>query len=261
MLFRSEQEGAPVTDPLVLGLVETRVGAPLTQTSVRESITHLMSLGRFEDVQVVQEPVPGGLRARYLLVPLHQVDRLEFRGTLGLSEGDLRRTVTERFGAAPSAGRAADVQATLEAFYRSRGYTAARVGAKIEEFHNPDRATMVFDVQSGARARVATIEVNGAMGADRASLLSDVGLKVGDAYDADALQRAIERHENALRARGYYQARAAHSVMFDAGGTAVVTLLVDRGPMVTLAFEGDAIPDADRERLVPVRARSEEAHL
>ena len=59
-----EQEGARVTDPLVLGLVETRVGAPLTQTSVRESITHLMSLGRFEDVQVVQEPVPGGLRDR-----------------------------------------------------------------------------------------------------------------------------------------------------------------------------------------------------
>ena len=251
-----EQEGARVTDPLVLGLVETRVGTALTAAEVRESITHLMSLGRFEDVQVSQEPTAGGIRARYVLVPLHQVDRVEFRGALGLSEGDLRRTVTERFGNAPSAGRAGDVQGTLEAFYRARGYTAARVAATIEEFHNPDRATMVFDVQSGPRARVGTIEVNGAMGPDRAALLSDVGIKVGDAYDTDALQRGVERHEASLRARGYYQARTTHSVAFDPSGTAVVTLLVDRGPLVTLAFEGDAIPDTDRERLVPIRAEA-----
>ena len=29
---------------------------------------------------------------------------------------------------------------------------------------------------------------------------------------------------------------------------------IDRGPMVSVAFAGDPLPEADRERLVPVRA-------
>jgi outer membrane protein assembly factor BamA len=78
------QEGQPVADRLILGLIETRAGAPLSMRAVRESIAHLMSLNRFEDVQVSSDPVPGGVRVRYVLVPRHPVDRLEFRGTLGL---------------------------------------------------------------------------------------------------------------------------------------------------------------------------------
>ncbi len=80
---------------------------------MRETIAHLMSLNRFEDVQAFQEPVPGGVRLRYVLVPIHPVDRVEFRGTLGLPEGDLRRVVTERFGAAPSAARAEEAAQVL----------------------------------------------------------------------------------------------------------------------------------------------------
>ena len=31
-------------------------------------------------------------------------------------------------------------------------------------------------------------------------------------------------------------------------------MTVDRGPLVSVAFAGDPLPEADRERLVPVRA-------
>jgi len=104
--IRVEQEGQVVSDPLILGLIETKAGAPLSVADVRESITHLTSLTRFEDVQVFEETGASGVRLRYVLFPIHAVDRLEFRGTLGLPEADLRHAVTDRFGPAPPAARA-----------------------------------------------------------------------------------------------------------------------------------------------------------
>ncbi len=82
--IRVEQEGQVVTDRLITGLIETRVGEPL---SMRE---------RARDDRAPDEPEPvrgragrtrsrcaGGVRLRYVLVPVHPVDRVEFRGTLG----------------------------------------------------------------------------------------------------------------------------------------------------------------------------------
>src|SRR4051794_1378670 len=88
-----QQEGEAVTDPLVLSLVQTRAGLPLSMADVRETITHLISLTRYEDVQVFEEPAAGGVRLRYALMPVHEVDRIEFRGMPGISEDVLRRAV------------------------------------------------------------------------------------------------------------------------------------------------------------------------
>ena len=65
-------EGRPTTDAAVLSVLETRVGQPLSVAAVRESIAHLYSLGRFDDVRVDASEVGGGRVAlRYDLSPLH----------------------------------------------------------------------------------------------------------------------------------------------------------------------------------------------
>src|SRR5829696_3531138 len=74
-----EQEGQPVTDPLVRGLIETTVGEPLSMRDVRGTVEHLMNLQRFENVEPSAEPVANGVRVRYVLFPTHPVDRVEFR--------------------------------------------------------------------------------------------------------------------------------------------------------------------------------------
>jgi hypothetical protein len=102
-------EGVPSTEPALTDLIENRIGQPLLMHEVRDSITHLFSLGRFQDVQVAAEPADGGVRVRFDLIPIHAVERVEFTGDLGLSEGLLRRTVGDRFGAKPPLGRVADV--------------------------------------------------------------------------------------------------------------------------------------------------------
>ena len=251
---RIEQEGRAVTDRLITGLVETTVGEALSMRDVRETITHLTSLNRFDDVQVFEEAAEGGVRIRYILVPAHPVDRMEFRGMLGLSEADLRRDMTDRFGEAPSAGRAEEVADALRALYRDRGYPQAVVTTRIEETHDPDRATMAFVIRAGRRAMISRVDIDEVDATDRSVPPGDVAVRVGDPYDDEAIQRELTAYGGELRARGYYEATAAHTVAFAQDGTARVTIVVDRGPLVVVEFAGDPLPEADRERLVPVRA-------
>jgi len=248
---RVEQEGVVVTDPLILSLIETKPGMPLSVAAMREAITHLMSLTLYEDVQVYQEPAGGGVRLRYVLFPIHAVDRVEFRGMLGLPEGDLRRAIAERFGPAPPASRAEDVVQALRLVYRDRGYLQPRIAPGVEITHNPDRASLVLQIDSGPRAVIRSIEFDA--GPDDRAVFANTGIGAGQPYDAAAVQAQLQKYETALRGRGYYEARATHTVDY-AGNGAIVRAAIDRGPHVSVAFSGDPLPEADRDRLVPIQA-------
>lgn len=248
-----EQEGRAVTDPLITGLIETRPGTSLSMKDVRETIEHLNGLQRFNDVQVFTTGVTGGVSVRYVLVPMHTVQQVEFRGELGLSEGELRQAMTERYGSLPSPGRANDVANMLQGLYRERGYAQATVTPRIEEFHNPDRATLIFSVTAGPRAALQRVDVDGIEGADRAALLSELAIRVGQPYDSDQVRQRIEKYEIQLRSRGYYEARVTHSAEFTADRGAILMITVDRGPLVSIVFSGDPLPPSVREQLVPIR--------
>jgi len=254
-----QQEGEAVKDPLVLSLLQTRPGMPLAIADVRESITHLISLTRYEDVQVYEDAAPGGVRLRYLLVPVHLVDRLEFRGTLGIPEDTLRRVVVQRFGTAPVASRADEVARALQTVYRERGYVQASIMPRIEITHKPDRATMVLDINAGPRPMIRDIVTNSDNPADRGAL-GGSGIGVGQLYDPATIDAQLEKYQAALRARGFYEAQTSHSADLEptagGGAGATVHIMIDRGPHVSVAFSGDPIPEAERERLVPIRAEA-----
>jgi outer membrane protein insertion porin family len=251
-----EQEGRPVTDPAILTLIETTVGKPLDVRDVRESIAHLASLDRFDDVPVYREDVPGGIRVRYVLVPSHPVDRIEFRGNVGVSEDDLRRVIRDRFASTvPQARRIDEVVEVLKAAYGSRGYPNAMITPRIEEFHNPDRATMVFEIQAGTRMTIRRVTVDQL---DQTSANVAVGapnVREGQPYDAERIDAELARYTTNMRERGYFEARASHTAEFTPQG-ADVTLHVSRGPHVTIAFTGDPIPSGERDRLVPIRSEA-----
>jgi outer membrane protein insertion porin family len=250
---RVEQEGQVVTDPQILNLVETKVGEPLSMADVRESINHLIGLDRFDDVPVYQEPAAGGIRLRYVLMPLHPIDRLAFRGTTGIDADELRRIVTQRFGVAPAASRADAVIELLQATYHARGYAEPMISSHVEPTHMPDRATLVFDVNAGMRLAVKDVTFDQVDPRERAVLSGLAPLRTGRPYDADAIDKQLQQYVDGLHTRGYYEARASHTVDFQAGG-AVVMVQVVRGPKVTVKFEGDPLPIKDLDRLVPIKA-------
>ena len=92
---------------------------------------------------------------------MRAADRVEFRGSLGLSETLLRDSVTERFGRTPAPGRAQEVARALEKLYEDRGYFRVSIRPGSAELHNPERTILTFDIDAGPQARVGEIEVIG----------------------------------------------------------------------------------------------------
>ena len=254
--IRSEREGRPVVDPAITGLIETAVGQPLSMRQVRETIAHLVNLNLFDDVQVLSEPSGrGGVRLTYRLMPAHPVDRVEFRGMLGLPEGDLRRAVEDRFGEIPRAAQVENVAALLRTLYRDRGYPTASVSGEVVPTHDPDRATLVMNVQAGPRPVIVDVQLT-QLDAEEQGLLDErPALRTDAPYEKAAVDRELQRWTDRMRGRNYYEARASHGVLFPPDG-AVLSVSVSRGPRVTVAFTGDSLTESERERLVPIRAEA-----
>jgi outer membrane protein insertion porin family len=246
-----EQEGQRVADPVVLNLLETRVGQPLSMVDVRTTYDHLYNLRRFDDIQTSAEPVAGGVRVRYTLVPSHPIDRIDFRGDVALSESDLRRVVTDRYGRSPNPARASAAAVTLQSEFRRRGYPAASVAARLEATHNPHRATLVFDVNAGRRARIAEVQFVRIDPDETNAPLAMPVIRSGEAYDPDKVQQELDRWEQRMRAQGFYEARATSGANMSDDAHLRVSVL--RGPRVVVEFAGDPLPDKERERLVPIR--------
>jgi outer membrane protein assembly factor BamA len=246
-------EGVPSTDPALIDLVETPVGRPLSMAAVRASIAHLYSLGRFQDVQVEAiDAADGVVELRYNLVAVRAVDRMEFRGTLGLSEGRLRDTLAERFGRAPQPGRAAEVVRALEQLYQDNGYFRVSIRPNSTELQNPPRTILMFDIEAGPQARVGAIEVVGEPQATREAVLQRLSVATGRVYERQRLDERLADYARRLKSRGYLRAVASQMARIsDDGGTADLRLDIQSGPIVSVSFEGDALPGDRRSELVP----------
>lgn len=247
-------EGAPVSEPALLDLIQLQTGQLLTVDAVRESITHLYSLGRYQDIRVSGTPTTaGGVDLRVDVVPIHGVSGLQFDGNLGLSAGLLRDTITERYGGRPSAARAGDAAVLLQGLYRDRGYLQATVEAAAEERHDPDRTVLTFTIDAGPRAVIAEAAVVGDAQTTPASLLRTLRASRGEPYEAPALQRRLDEFVAGLRRRGYYEASASLLPAVSADRRTVnLTVDVTAGPRVVVRYDGDRLPAERLRELVPV---------
>jgi len=246
-------DGTPTTEAALIDLIETRPGQNLTLAAVRESIAHLYSLARFQDVQVEAIDGSGGaIELRYNLVAIRAVDKVDFRGSLGLSEGLLRDTVAERFGRTPQPGRAQEVTRELERLYQDRGYFRASIRPGSAELHDPERTILTFDIDAGPQARVGEIAVVGTPRASREELLGRLDVAPGRAYQREQLNARLTDYANRLKKRGYLQAEASQTArLSEDGRVADLTIDVESGPTVTVRFEGDQLPADRRNELVP----------
>jgi outer membrane protein insertion porin family len=246
-------EEVQLRDPLLLNLVDTKPNAPLSMAEVRESIVHLMAMGRYQDVRVDAEPQGAGVVLTYTLIPLHVVRRLDFRGELGLSESEVRSAVVERFGATPRATQAREIVAALEQLYADRGYMKAQITPREVVDHRSETTDLIFDVAAGRRARLLSVDVQATPPSETAAARERVGVAAGDPYDPSTLQRRITSYRDALRARGFYEATVVSRPRPTPETDQVaLTVSVDRGPLVRVEFTGD-VPETNRDELVPIQ--------
>jgi outer membrane protein insertion porin family len=250
-------EGRETTDATLVSVLETRVGQPLSMAAVRESIAHLYSLGRFDDVRVDATAV-GEVRValRYELSPLHPITSIKFAGNVnapGVDTGQMRQAVVSRYGTSPPFGRAEELTQVVIDVLRQRGYLRPEVQPRAEFAHAPDRATLVFMIDPGPRAIIGSIEIAGPPTVSRPALLDRLGLSEGAVYNQESLNARIERYVAEQRKEGFYESRlVATPTVIDDGRKVNLTLTVSPGSHVRVVFTGDPLPADRRADLVPI---------
>lgn len=246
--------GQLVVDPQVLSLIAQRVGAPCDLVAIRESVFHLVNLGRYDDVRVEAVAAGDGVALAFALVPRRTVGAIRFQGRLGLSERALRQTLDPRLGEDPTPARLAAAERAIAQTLADRGYLRASVASSIVDLpQTDDRSEIVFEVEAGSEARIARIDVD----IDDATHLPDVaarlGLVVGSRYDKAVVDRRLERELRGLRERGFLEAQLSAEAADQGEGMLVVAVVAHIGPVVEVRFEGDGLPRDVRDAQVPVR--------
>lgn len=251
---RVDLAGVPVSETSVLELIETRVGEPLAMRNVRGTIDHLVGLGRFEDVRVLTSLSDQGVVLRWLLIPVKRITRVRVVGNSVLSSSAVRDELSDRFGAQPSANRIADMVSRLQSFYAERGFPEASILPRLEG-ENAAQSDLVLTIEAGTRVTVVSATVTGTPLDSEAEVVRELRLGAGRPFNQVLIDERIAAYEESLRDRGYYQARVrvSHTPATD-GRSVAVTVSVEPGPHVSLAFTGDPSPANDFERLVPIRA-------
>jgi len=244
--------GQVVRDARLEGLVEIQPGQPLGMAAVRETIVHLMGMGRFIDVQVSAFEDGERVRVAFDLVPLRQSRRVVFTGELGLPEDTLRAFVADRFGPSPLPSRAADIARALEELLADHGFLRATVERPERDAATAD-GDLVFRVLSGVRALVRTVSYRADDPEDALDMEARVPLRTGSFLDRAGLRRRLDDTVERWRARGYYEARADAAIEESATGDAVdVTITFVRGPKVTVSVRDNALTAKQLAELVPV---------
>ena len=249
--MRVEVAGQPLLDPAVLDLIETRVGEPLTMPRLRATIDHLVGLGRFEDVRVFAAPAEQAVTIRWQLTPVRRIALVSVTGDAVFSEREIRAELSERYGFQPSTIRVPDLVSGLQSYYAERGYRHATILPRLEDTGPvPERVELVLSIQAGARTTIGDATVSGTPLGPVPGLLKKLAVQRGRPFDGPAIDARVAAYEEELHGLGYYEARVRHNTVFAADGeTVTIAIEVEPGPHVRVAFEGDPLPESERDAL------------
>ena len=234
-------EKRPETSAPLLALVDIKPGDRLTVDSLRRAAARLLQLPRFQDVRVLADEQPSGIRLVFDLVPSHPIYKVEFHGEPGVAPADLENAVRDHFTGLPGLTEVREVEDVVRRYLSNEGFRSAEVGTTVVQVHDPDRATLMVNVTAGPRTVIAGLRlVRGTSSLSEEEVFRRLDLAVGQPFRLRALLVAETRLRSDLRGEGFYKANVQHQLQFAPDDSQVDVLLnVEAGPRVRLQKEGD----------------------
>ena len=212
-------DGAGV-DAGVLELVETRLGEPLGMQAVRDTIDHLVGLGRYDDVRLSAAAAPDGMGVvlTWVVRPIQRIVRTSTTGGGDLASRALRTAVDAGFGGEPPASRAPQFASAVATYYRDHGYRAAAVTPNLVATQDEGAVALVLQIDPGPRTTIGAATVVGSPLEPEARILARLAVNPGRPYDSVELQERIRAYENDLRGQGHYLATVRETTTFSDAG-------------------------------------------
>lgn len=244
--IRVEYLGARTIDPdRVRATMATQVGQPFLRSNAEEDVRSLFATGDVDNVRILTEPVPGGVRVIVELETRGAVGEIAFVGNTRINTTRLRReadNVQVRGPLVDSELQAA--RRAIEDLYAKRGFGAARVSYRIDPIEQEGFSRVTFVIDEGDRSLVSRIRFEGNPSVrDRdlrsaittkkrgwLSFITGSGRTSDSQLDEDA--RAIER---VYQERGFLEANVIDIRREDIGRERTgLVFVINEGPVYTV---------------------------
>jgi outer membrane protein assembly complex protein YaeT len=247
-----EERGTVEENPAHLPL---QPGQPYRSATVRESIRELYRSGKYDDIEALAFPEPGGVRVEFRVRENYYIDVVRVNGLRSpqneaLALASLRLRVGEPF----QESGLREALARLREALQTMGFYEADIRTQRVPHLSTRQMDVLVHVEAGPRATIGPIDVRALDARPVNDLARRSKLKSGGRLRTGTLDRAAERIRNYLVKKGHYGARvSARRGEYDPASRAVpVTLEVYTGPTLAVRVEGAKISEGTLKKLVPV---------
>lgn len=234
--------------------IEIEVGKPLTELDVRHTLRNLQATGIASEIELYSREVEGGVVAILVFRAATLVEKVQFSGTSNLSRSALQGAVPQKEGQPLSEEKVLQGVQSLERLLGRAGYFEGKVRLDVATDEIRRRATITYDVESGIRATVRTIEFDHDTDPFAPALLAQqLRLAPGRPYRPDRARGDAERLQRFLVGKGYALARVDRPVeSYDAESHTVKLVFPIRvGPKFELVVVGAERKTLQRKGLLP----------
>jgi len=253
-----------------LGVVAQKTGEPYSQAKVGASVAALKAEG-FDKVVVNVVPEISGLRVDFILEPAYYLGMVDFQGaTKSFSYKRLLQVVNLQDEDPYDAARIPLAEAAMSQFLQQNGYFQAQVHAQSQIDDANQLVNIEFSVDTGKQARIGSIELHGATGAEQGWLLRKLRslrarltgalLKSGKTYNPQRIEAATKFIKKSLEQqhRLASKVRQAPPTYHAETNRVDVSFEITLGPVVEIRTSGarlSAIPflsGREMKKLIPV---------
>jgi outer membrane protein insertion porin family len=242
-------------------LLSIRVGEPLALPAVRATIQNLYSTGRFSGIEIGGTMEGDGVRLRITTELNYFVSQVTVTGAKDPpNEGQLAGAAKLGLGTEFVDNDAVTAVEYLSDRLRANGLYQARVKYTVERVPATQEARIQFQVDPGARARFAGVEISGTPQRSLESIIRTTRWKlplfqakwrtVTEARVRSGVENVRRSYQNANH---LLASISLQQLQYKEGANQLIPLLhIEPGPRVGLTSAGAKIPKGLLKNLVPV---------
>jgi len=150
-----------IQDALILGRVQTKVGAPVVTARVAEDVRAIFALGFFDDVQAKVEAFEGGIKLTFVVVERPLIRDIDLQGNRRVPTQTLQEKMAVKLGTVYNPVEVQKTRDTLKGHYEGEGFLEAEITPEAERLPDGD-VKVVFRITEGRRFTIERIVIDGA---------------------------------------------------------------------------------------------------
>ncbi|HZS11461.1 MAG TPA: outer membrane protein assembly factor BamA [Nitrospirales bacterium] len=158
-----------IEETAIRGRITVKPGDPYSAEVIRSQIRAIYDMGFFEDVRIETERTTGGVAVTFVIREKPFITEIVFDGNQELSDDKLKEKITIRNQSFLDQQQAKESAEKIRLAYQEDGYYNAQVIPIILTLEE-DRKRLTFFIKEGERAKIKTVNFEGATVATKKEL-------------------------------------------------------------------------------------------